>query len=86
MPRLADIRFLLQDVLDAPGQLRKLDAFAGVDSDLMLQVQGEAAKFVAGRIARRNRVGDEVGCRFEAGEVVTPPGFREAYQAFWHAG
>jgi alkylation response protein AidB-like acyl-CoA dehydrogenase len=33
-----------------------------------------------------NRDGDEIGCRFDAGTVTTPPGFKDAYQAFWQAG
>jgi alkylation response protein AidB-like acyl-CoA dehydrogenase len=37
-------------------------------------------------VAPLQRTGDEVGCRFEAGQVFTPPGFRDAYQAFWQGG
>ena len=37
-------------------------------------------------IAPLNQSGDAVGARFNAGAVTMPPGFRDAYQAFWQAG
>ena len=83
---LADIQFLLTEVLHAPAQWQALAPFAETDADLAAQVLEEAAKFVDTAIAPLQRVGDEVGCRFDAGKVHTPPGFREAYQAFWQGG
>jgi len=85
-PRLDDIQHILTAVLDAPAQLQALPPFAEVDTDLMQQVQEEAGKFVASEIAPLQRIGDETGCRFDAGVVTTPPGFRQAYQAFWQGG
>jgi len=83
---LADIQFLLTEVLQAPAQWQALAPFAETDAELAAQVLDEAAKFVDTAIAPLQRVGDEVGCRFDAGQVHTPPGFREAYQAFWQGG
>ncbi|WP_447746962.1 acyl-CoA dehydrogenase family protein [Variovorax boronicumulans] len=85
-PRPEDARFLLNAVLDAPTRLRALAPFAEVDKPLQSQVLEEAARFVGEVIAPLNREGDEVGCRFDGGEVVTPPGFRAAYQAFVDGG
>jgi alkylation response protein AidB-like acyl-CoA dehydrogenase len=85
-PRPDDIRFLLDTVLGAGARLRQLPAFAEVDDALAAQVLEEAGSFVGEVIAPLNRVGDEIGCTFDAGTVTTPPGFREAYQAFWRAG
>ena len=91
-PRPEDIRFLLHEVLRGAEQLQALPAFAEVDADLINQVLDEAGKFVGEVIAPLNRDGDEIGCRFVAGsagapgEVVTPPGFRAAYQAFVDGG
>ena len=85
-PRPEDIRFLLDKVLGAGQRLRQLPAFAEVDDALTAQVLDEAGSFVGAVIAPLNRSGDEIGCRFEAGVVTTPPGFRDAYQAFWQAG
>ncbi|MCE1193228.1 MAG: acyl-CoA dehydrogenase family protein, partial [Acidovorax sp.] len=83
---LADIQFLLTEVLRAPAQWQALAPFADTDGGLAAQVLDEAAKFVDTAVAPLQRTGDEVGCRFEAGTVTTPPGFRDAYQAFWQGG
>ncbi|MFN4121229.1 acyl-CoA dehydrogenase family protein [Acidovorax sp.] len=83
---LADIQFLMNDVLHAPAQWQALAPLADTDADLAAQVLDEAAKFVDTAVAPLQRTGDEVGCRFDAGRVHTPPGFRDAYQAFWQGG
>ena len=85
-PPLDDIHFLVHEVLNAPAQLQPLPAFADSDAGLMRQVVDEAGKFVASVIAPLQQVGDTVGCRWVDGEVITPPGFRDAYQAFWRNG
>ncbi|MBU1352038.1 MAG: acyl-CoA dehydrogenase family protein [Gammaproteobacteria bacterium] len=83
---LADIQHLLTNVLQAPAQWQALAPFADTDAELAAQVLDEAAKFVDSAIAPLQRSGDEEGCRFDAGQVHTPAGFRDAYQAFWQAG
>jgi alkylation response protein AidB-like acyl-CoA dehydrogenase len=85
-PALSDIHFILHEVLRAPAYLQSLPNFTEVDADLMRQVLDEAGKFVGEVVAPLNRSGDEVGCQFSQGKVITPPGFKEAYQAFWQAG
>jgi alkylation response protein AidB-like acyl-CoA dehydrogenase len=85
-PQTADQRFILQNVLQAQQQLAALPVFADFDGDLLTQVTDEAAKFVGEVIAPLNREGDEVGAHWKDGAVTMPPGFREAYQAFWQAG
>lgn len=82
----ADALFLLREVLDAPRQLQALPAFAEADADLWTQVLEEAGKFVSDVVAPLQALGDSPGCRFEAGRVTTPPGFADAYRAFWQAG
>ncbi len=85
-PRLDDVRFILENVLHAPQRIAEMPAFAEVDVDLINQVLEEAGKFVADHIAPLNRVGDEIGAQFKNGNVTMPPGFKEAYQAFWQSG
>ncbi|MBT9550396.1 MAG: acyl-CoA dehydrogenase family protein [Hydrogenophaga sp.] len=85
-PQPAEQRFILQHVLQAPQQLAALPAYADVDEDLLVQVTDEAGKFVGEVIAPLSREGDEVGAQWKAGAVTMPPGFRDAYQAFWQAG
>ncbi|OPF62301.1 acyl-CoA dehydrogenase family protein [Hydrogenophaga sp. H7] len=82
--------FVLQSVLQAPQQLQALPAYSGegaeADADLMQQVLEESGKFVAEVVVPLNRDGDEIGAQFRDGAVTMPPGFRDAYQAFWQAG
>ena len=85
-PATADMAFVLQSVLQAPQQLQALPAHAEADTDLMLQVLEESGKFVAEVVAPLNRDGDEIGAQWKDGAVTMPPGFRDAYQAFWQAG
>ena len=85
-PPTDDMVFILSQVLQAPAQLQALPGFTDVDTDLMQQVLDEAGKFVGEVVAPLNRDGDEIGARWNAGQVTMPPGFRDAYQAFWQAG
>jgi alkylation response protein AidB-like acyl-CoA dehydrogenase len=78
--------FVLQPVLQAPAQLQALPAYTEADAGLMQQVLDEAGKFVAEVVAPLNRDGDEIGAQWKDGTVTMPPGFRDAYQAFWQAG
>ncbi len=86
LPQPAEQRFILQNVLHASKQLAALPAFSDFDEDLLTQVTDEAGKFVGEVIAPLNRDGDEIGARWKDGAVTMPPGFRDAYQAFWQAG
>lgn len=86
-PSTKDIDFILFDVLKAQTVLAELPALAdNADPDLMRQVLEEAGKFVGEVIAPLNRDGDEIGVSWHDGAVTTPPGFRDAYQAFCQAG
>jgi len=85
-PHLHDICFILHDVLKAPAQLQALEPHADCDIELMRQVLDEAGKFVTQEVAPLQGVGDAIGCKFVGGTVIAPPGFKDAYQAFWQAG
>lgn len=85
-PPLDDIHFILHDVLKCPVQLLALPSFADTDADLMRQVVDEAGKFIAQEVAPLQAEGDAIGCKFVDGKVITPPGFKDAYQSFWQAG
>ena len=82
---LADIRFLLEDVLDA-GRLAELAPYAEATPDVMLAVLEEGARMCEEVLAPLNQSGDAEGCHFEAGRVRTPKGFREAYDAYRAGG
>jgi alkylation response protein AidB-like acyl-CoA dehydrogenase len=85
-PPLEDVGFILSQVLQAPASWQALPPFAEVDADLAQQVLAAGCKFAGEVVAPLNRDGDEIGARFNAGQVTLPPGFRAAYQAFWKAG
>ncbi|MBV2133498.1 acyl-CoA dehydrogenase C-terminal domain-containing protein [Pseudomonas sp. MAP12] len=84
---LRDMRFVLEEVLDAPAQWARLPALAGVaDVDTVAAVLEEAGKLTAATIAPLNRSGDEEGCHWQDGAVHTPAGFPAAWQAWAEGG
>ncbi|QHG64625.1 acyl-CoA dehydrogenase C-terminal domain-containing protein [Pseudomonas putida] len=84
---LRDMRFLLNEVFDAPGLWQTLPALAErIDSTVADAILEEAAKLTAGLIAPLNRSGDEQGVQWENGLVRTPAGFREAYATYAEGG
>lgn len=85
LPPLADLRFVLDEMLDY-GRLFSLPAFAHGDAGLADAVLGEAARFAAGVLAPLNAAGDEQGSRLANGRVETPRGFRDAYWRYVEAG
>ncbi|MDH0645329.1 acyl-CoA dehydrogenase C-terminal domain-containing protein [Pseudomonas sp. GD03858] len=84
---LRDMRFLLNDVFDAPTLWQALPALAErIDSTVADAILEEAAKLTAGLLAPLNRLGDEQGAQWENGVVRTPEGFREAYATYAEGG
>ncbi|MCP3726105.1 acyl-CoA dehydrogenase family protein [Paraburkholderia sp. CNPSo 3272] len=83
---LRDMRFVIDEWIEAPAWWRSVPAWEDLDSATAQQVLEEAARFVMERIAPLNPAGDLEGCRFEGGEVSMPTGFREAYADFVAAG
>ncbi len=84
---LRDMRFVLEEVLDAPAQWARMPALAGVvDGDTALAVLEEAGKLTAATIAPLNRSGDEEGCHWQDGAVRTPAGFVAAWRAWAEGG
>ncbi len=84
---LADMRFVLFDVLDASALFARL-GFDDATQDVVDAVLDEGARFTETVLAPLNRVGDETGCMFDpaTGDVVTPPGFRQAYGQYVDGG
>jgi alkylation response protein AidB-like acyl-CoA dehydrogenase len=81
-----DTQFVLNQVLDI-GRYSNLPGFANASSDIVEAILEEAGRFAAEVLQPLNRIGDEVGCkRNDDGSVVTPPGFKEAYEQFCEAG
>ena len=64
VPPLRDMQFVIEQVLDAPGEWSRMPAFAELDADTARQVIEEAAKFAGGVLAPINASGDLEGCRW----------------------
>ena len=84
---LDDLRFALYDVLDAEAQFARL-GFADANRELVDAVLDEAARFAETVLAPLNKIGDEVGCKYDkaTGDVTPPPGFKEAFDKFVEGG
>src|SRR3954465_11127536 len=81
-----DTLFVLNNVLNI-GRYSNLPGFANASPDLIEAILEEAGRFAAEVLQPLNRIGDEVGCkRNDDGSVVTPPGFKGAYDQFVGAG
>ncbi|HEC1596761.1 TPA: acyl-CoA dehydrogenase C-terminal domain-containing protein [Pseudomonas aeruginosa] len=84
---LRDMRFLLNDVFDAPSLWQRLPRLAErIDADTADAILEEAAKVTGGLLAPLNRSGDEEGAQWQDGAVRTPAGFREAYATYAEGG
>ena len=84
---LRDMRFLLNEIFDAPGQWASLpDLSENVDPETADAILEEAGKIAAGSLAPLNQQGDEEGCHWDNGTVTTPEGFKEAYQTYAEGG
>jgi len=83
---LRDMHFILHEVQAAATLCAAMPATAEVTADLMDAVLESAAQLASEVLAPVNRSGDEEGCRFDAGRVTTPQGFRQAYREFAQGG
>jgi alkylation response protein AidB-like acyl-CoA dehydrogenase len=85
---MADFQFLLNDWLSIDKHYTNVGA-EGMDSELVMEIINQGAKFAEEVVAPLNREGDEQGCKLENGQVSTPEGFAEAYQEYiangWNA-
>ncbi|WP_068087031.1 acyl-CoA dehydrogenase C-terminal domain-containing protein [Novosphingobium rosa] len=83
-PPIEDYRFLLGEVLNFDEAMGELGI--EVDATLAEAVLEEAGRYCAERLQPINREGDEHGCSLKDGEVITPPGFAQAWHGFTEAG
>ena len=84
---LADMKFLLERVFDAPQTWAELPSVAEVvDMDTALAILDEADKIVRDLIHPINRPGDEQGVRFEDAKVITPDNYKAVYDHYAEGG
>jgi alkylation response protein AidB-like acyl-CoA dehydrogenase len=85
-PPLRDMRFVIDEVLQAPAAWPTMQGFEELDADMAAQVLEEAGRFASEILAPTNGPGDLEGCTWKDGEVTTPTGYKAAYQAFVDGG
>ncbi len=79
---LDEMQFVLNE-LAGLAQVATLPGFEEADPDTVAAILEEAAKFATDVLDPLNVPGDRQGSKWlEGGEVVTPPGFKEAYAQF----
>lgn len=78
---VSELSFVINDLLNI-NQLTSIPSFAEATPDLIDAVIDEAGKFAADVIAPINRIGDIQHSKASNGDVITPDGFKEAYQMF----
>jgi alkylation response protein AidB-like acyl-CoA dehydrogenase len=78
---IRDIRFAMHELAGLAG-LSRLPGLEEASPDLVDAILEEAARFTGEVLAPLNATGDRRGAQWADGEVITPPGFREAYRAF----
>ncbi|BDA60699.1 acyl-CoA dehydrogenase family protein [Shewanella xiamenensis] len=84
---LADMRFLLEQVFDAPNTWSQLPEIAEmVDMDTANAILEEAAKISAELIHPLNRAGDEQGVLHQDNGVITPEGYKAVYKQYSEGG
>ncbi len=81
-----EMMFLLKDVFDLQQRFTGIEDFSDFDNELYGAILEEAGKFATGVLHPINQSGDEEACQFDNGQVTTPKGFKEAYQAFVEGG
>ncbi|MBO6825053.1 MAG: acyl-CoA dehydrogenase family protein, partial [Sneathiella sp.] len=80
-----DIKFVLNDLLGLD-KMTNMPGFEEATPDLVDAILEEGAKLVEEVIQPLNQVGDTEGCKWNDGEVTTPTGFKEAYDAYCEGG
>lgn len=83
---LRDMQFILHEVFQISSRFADLEMNDELSEDLIDSVLEEAAKIAETLMAPLNRQGDEQGCQFDAGRVMTPEGFAEAYRTYAAGG
>ncbi len=82
---LRDINFTLFELFKYSDHCAHLGQ-PSLDTELANAFLAEAAHFSEDVLAPLGPLGDQLGCQLVDGDVITPPGFKEAYQRYCDAG
>ncbi|MCV2402627.1 acyl-CoA dehydrogenase C-terminal domain-containing protein [Marinomonas sp. C2222] len=83
---LRDIRFVTEELLQFNLHYSKLSGCEEASPDMVSAIVEEGAKFSERVLAPLNRIGDMQGCQYKDSNVITPDGFKEAYQQYVDGG
>lgn len=81
-----DMKFVLEDLLNIYQYQNNVPGFENVDPDLVDAILNEAGKITSEVVAPTNLIGDEEGCRFSNGEVITPEVYKDVYKQWTEGG
>lgn len=83
---LRDIKFLMNEVFNFPEHYKSLESGKNADPETVAAMLEAMAQFSEEVLSPIYQPADAEGCQFKDGEVTTPTGFKEAYQAFCEMG
>ncbi|WP_336016196.1 acyl-CoA dehydrogenase C-terminal domain-containing protein [Acinetobacter pittii] len=84
---LRDMQFVLHEMLQTEQNYQGLSKYQeSVNRELIDQYLEAAADFCENELAPINQNGDQEGCHLNQGVVITPKGFKEAYQKYTELG
>ena len=78
------MRFVMDEPLDVPAELKALPAHAENDLDTIMAILEEGGKFASDVLLPINHSGDVEGCKLDnvTHKVKAPAGFKAAYKQF----
>ena len=82
---LKDMQFVLKHVVGLE-QVNSLPGWDEVTEDVVDAILEEAAKFAGEVLSPLNASGDKAGATLRDGQVITAPGFKQAYRRFVDGG
>ncbi|MEO4186356.1 acyl-CoA dehydrogenase C-terminal domain-containing protein [Acinetobacter pittii] len=84
---LRDMQFVLHEMLQTEQNYQGLSKYQeSINRELIDQYLEAAADFCENELAPINQNGDQEGCHLNQGVVITPKGFKEAYQKYAELG
>jgi alkylation response protein AidB-like acyl-CoA dehydrogenase len=83
---LRDIHFVLDTLLDSERHYAGLTGCELMEPEMLEAVIAGAAKFAEEVVSPLNAPGDAAGCRFEDGQVLTPEGYKKAFELYGQGG
>ncbi len=84
-PPIREMEFVLNEIADLPA-IAKLPGYEEATEDLVSAILEESGRFSSEILAPINQEGDRQGSKLQDGKVVTPTGWKEAYQAYVDGG